>query len=123
MTIRLTSFDKVAEGKNLNSAEISHLSNDLNVDFSTLRQSKFIENIESLSEKVDLGAAKVVIAGGRALKSKENFSILDNLSAQFDNCAIGASRAAVDAGYCGNDLQVGQTGKVIIKIFIISLKN
>ena len=113
LTIRLTSFDKVAEGKNINSAEIINLTNEIQVDFNNLRQSKFVENIESMSEKVDLGAAKVVISGGRALKSKENFAILDNLSAQFDNCAIGASRAAVDAGYVGNDLQVGQTGKTV----------
>jgi electron transfer flavoprotein alpha subunit len=111
LTIRLTSFDKVSESKN--SAEVINLSNEILVDFSSLRQSKFVENIESQSEKVDLGAAKVVISGGRALKSKENFAILDELSAQFDNCAIGASRAAVDAGYVSNDLQVGQTGKTV----------
>ena len=111
MTIRLTSFDKVNESKN--SAEILNVTNEIQVDFSTLRQSKFVENIESKSEKVDLGAAKVVISGGRALKSKENFAILDELSALFDGCAIGASRAAVDAGYVPNDLQVGQTGKTV----------
>ena len=111
MTIRLTSFDKVNESKN--SAEILNVTNEIQVDFSTLRQSKFVENIESKSEKVDLGAAKVVISGGRAVKSKENFAILDELSALFDGCAIGASRAAVDAGYVPNDLQVGQTGKTV----------
>lgn len=111
LTIRLTSFDKVEEKEN--NAEVVNISEQIQPDFLGLRQSRFVENIESQSEKVDLGAAKVVISGGRALKSKENFVLLDNLSKEFDGCAIGASRAAVDAGYVPNDLQVGQTGKTV----------
>ena len=65
------------------------------------------------SEKPSLESARVVIAGGRALKSKENFEILNSLSDKIPNSAIGASRAAVDAGYIGNELQIGQTGKIV----------
>lgn len=111
MTIRLTSFDKVEKVEN--SAEVLNISNEIQADFGSQRQSKFVENMESKSEKAELGSARVIISGGRALKSKENFKILDDLSACFDNCAIGASRAAVDAGYVSNDLQVGQTGKTV----------
>lgn len=111
MTIRLTSFDKEEQAEN--SAEILNISDQIQADFASQRQSKFVENMESKSEKADLGSARVVVSGGRALKSKENFKILEDLAACFDNCAIGASRAAVDAGYCSNDLQVGQTGKTV----------
>jgi electron transfer flavoprotein alpha subunit len=75
--------------------------------------SKIISEEIIKSEKPALDSARVVISGGRALKSKENFSILETLSDKIPGSAIGASRAAVDAGYIGNDLQVGQTGKIV----------
>jgi electron transfer flavoprotein alpha subunit len=75
-------------------------------------QTKIVEVLKSASKKIDLTEAEIIVSGGRAMKGKENFAILEDL-AKVLNSGVGASRAAVDAGFASSDMQVGQTGKVV----------
>jgi electron transfer flavoprotein alpha subunit len=105
ITVRTTAFDGVAaEG---GSAAIENLSG-----VSDSGKSTFVGREVAKSDRPELTAAGIVISGGRGMGSAENFAVLNPLADKL-NAAIGASRAAVDAGYAPNDWQVGQTGKIV----------
>ena len=110
MTVRSTSFEHSQDG---GSASIEELS--LTMPES---QSAFVSLQESQSERPELTTAARIVSGGRGLGSKEDFTLIDQLADKLD-AAVGASRAAVDAGFITNDYQVGQTGKVVApKLYI-----
>jgi len=115
LIVRTTAFDKTEVGSG--NAEVVDLSTS---EFQPTTLSKF-ESVElTKSERPDLTSAKIVVSGGRALKSKENFKILEDLADKL-GAAVGASRAAVDAGYAPNDMQVGQTGKIVAPELYIAI--
>jgi len=104
MTVRSTAFPLAAGGGN---AEV------VNEEPPTpYENTRFVSQNLVKSERPELTSAKVIISGGRALKSGDNFKLLYDLADKL-NAAVGASRAAVDAGYVSNDLQIGQTGKIV----------
>src|SRR5262249_44186553 len=81
------------------------------IDPGTLR-AVMKEIVKGQSNKADLTEASIIVSGGRAMKSSDNFKILNDL-ADVIGATVGASRAAVDSGYASHDMQVGQTGKVV----------
>lgn len=105
-TVRTASWKEAATGDT--AAPIKALAPEVDLPEHT----RFIELAEADSERPDLQTAKKVIAGGRGLGSAENFEILYKLADKL-GAGVGASRAAVDAGFVANDMQVGQTGKII----------
>ena len=113
VTIRPTSFD--AAEKSDGSAPIEKVEA---VDVPNT--SKFIKREETKSERPELGTARIVVSGGRGLESGENFKLINDIADKL-NAAVGASRAAVDAGYISNDHQVGQTGKVVVPDLYIAV--
>lgn len=113
LTVRGANFEKVKAGDADSGAGTEAVDGVDEVMSSA--KGHWVENIISKSEMADLTTAKYVVSGGRALKSGENFQMLYDIAETLGkgNCAIGASRAAVDAGMVPNDMQVGQTGKVV----------
>lgn len=105
ITVRTSAFDEVEKGEA--SALIEPLDQVI-----TQHKSQFVSENLSTSERPELAGAAIVVSGGRGLGSAENFHLLEKLADKL-GAAVGASRAAVDAGYVGNDLQVGQTGKIV----------
>ena len=105
ITVRTTGFDAVAaEG---GSATVENLSavHDAGV-------SSFVKDALAVSDRPELTSAKIIVSGGRGMQSGDNFSMFYKLADKL-GAAVGASRAAVDAGFVPNDMQVGQTGKIV----------
>ncbi|HET8790765.1 MAG TPA: FAD-binding protein, partial [Modicisalibacter sp.] len=104
LTVRTTAFDAVGES---NSAPVEAVEVSIDNTLST-----FVNEELAQSERPELGGARVVVSGGRGMGSGDNFKLLEGIADKL-GAAIGASRAAVDAGFVPNDMQVGQTGKIV----------
>jgi len=104
ITVRTTAFAEAEKG---GSASVE------SCDIATAQDlSQFVSEQLSVSERPELTAASIVISGGRGMQNGENFVLLEKVADKL-GAAIGASRAAVDAGFVPNDMQVGQTGKIV----------
>eukprot|EP00891_Asterochloris_glomerata_P004005 jgi/Astpho2/4005/fgenesh1_pm.00063_%23_17_t len=118
LTVRTTAFE-AASGQG--SAVIAAVSSEeLDAAQKCSISTQWVEESQPQTERPELSAAKLVVAGGRALKTPENFRLLEELADRLGG-AVGASRAAVDAGLCPNDMQVGQTGKVVAPQLYIAI--
>lgn len=104
ITVRAASFDAAETGGSAEVAAIDVVKGSEKSDFVSAELTE--------SERPELTAAEVVISGGRGMQNGENFKLLDGIADKL-GAAIGASRAAVDAGFVPNDMQVGQTGKIV----------
>ena len=113
ITVRPTSFDPAPTTGGSAEIQTGEVGDSTNL-------SKFIKKEEIKSDRPELGTARVVISGGRGMQSGENFKLITAVADKL-NAAIGASRAAVDAGYITNDHQVGQTGKVVVPDLYIAV--
>ena len=105
ITVRTTAFDAVPDEGGSATVEACSAAHDAGV-------SQFIREEVAVSDRPELTSASVVISGGRGMQNGDNFSLLEGIADKL-NAAIGASRAAVDAGFVPNDYQVGQTGKIV----------
>ncbi len=113
ITVRATNFDAVESSGGSAAVEDYSVGAAVNL-------SKFVKQEFTKSERPELTSAKIVVSGGRGVGSKENFAIIEKLADKL-GAAIGASRAAVDAGYVPNDYQVGQTGKIVAPDLYIAI--
>jgi electron transfer flavoprotein alpha subunit len=105
MTVRSTAFDGVAaEGGNATIEAVDAV-HDAGI-------STFVSEELAVSDRPELTAADIIISGGRGMQNGENFAMLESIADKL-GAAVGASRAAVDAGFVPNDMQVGQTGKIV----------
>lgn len=113
LTVRASAFEPANENGGSAAIEPANAA-----DFDSVVS--LIETIRTQSDVPDLGSARIVVAGGQSFGSAENFKMLESLAATL-GAAIGATRAAVDAGYAPNDWQVGQTGKIIAPDLYIAI--
>jgi len=112
VTVRPTSFAAAGDGGTATIESVAAVAD--------TGLSRFVGREIAKSDRPELQGAKVVVSGGRALGSAENFQLLERLAVRL-NAALGASRAAVDAGYAPNDWQVGQTGKIVAPQLYIAI--
>ena len=105
ITVRPTCFEPCAQNSNVSDEKFEISSNQT-------RNVEFVDYDQSESDRPELTAAKIVISGGRGMQNGENFKLLEGIADKL-GAAMGASRAAVDAGFVPNDWQVGQTGKIV----------
>jgi electron transfer flavoprotein alpha subunit len=113
ITIRPTSFDPCESSGGSAPIETAEAGEEFSL-------TKFIKREEVKSDRPELGTARIVVSGGRGMQNGENFKLITDIADKL-NAAIGASRAAVDAGYISNDHQVGQTGKVVVPDLYIAV--
>lgn len=113
VTVRVTSFEQADDSGG--TAEVEEVA--FNEAYASVQ---FVSRNVTETERPELTSAKIVISGGRGVGSKEDFALIEQLAEKL-NAAVGASRAAVDAGYAPNDYQVGQTGKVVAPDLYIAI--
>ena len=113
VTIRPTSFDPCESSGGSAPIETGEAAEEFSL-------TKFVKREEIKSDRPELGTARIVVSGGRGMQSGDNFKLITSIADKL-NAAIGASRAAVDAGYISNDHQVGQTGKVVVPDLYIAV--
>lgn len=114
LTVRSTAFPAAASTGGAASVEA------VTAGEGDMQLSKFISAELSKSERPELTAARIIVSGGRGVGSKDNFAVIEALADKL-GAAVGASRAAVDAGFAPNDWQVGQTGKIVAPALYIAV--